>query len=70
MEKEFSFIIAKVWNKEKPVTFQNLGVYRYFEDIHTNTLVGAKEVLEYARKMSPDSEWKIYPVNLGEPLDE
>lgn len=67
--EEFSFIIAKKWNDTKPSTLSNLGVYTYFQEIHTSTLEGAKSLLSYVQSRSPEYKYKIYPVTLGDSIE-
>jgi hypothetical protein len=70
MSQEFSFIIAKVWRPLEPVTFKNLGIYTYFETIHTGTKETALGLLSEIQRKNPDNKYYVFPVNLGEALNE
>lgn len=67
--KEFSYIIAKVWNPVKPATPPNLGVYMYFQELQYGTLQEAKTLLEEIQRRNPENKYKIYPVTVGEPIE-
>jgi hypothetical protein len=69
MNKEFSFIIARKWIKKDPVTFPNLAIYQYFEQVHTGSLEFARELLAEIKSKNPGKEYKIYPVSVGEAIE-
>ena len=67
--KEINFVIARVWDAHKPVTLSNLGIYTYFNDLHTGTIGDARQLLAYVQHRNPGTKYKIYQVTLGEALE-
>lgn len=67
--EEINFVIAKKWDTNKPATLSNLGIYTYFNDLHTGTVGDARQLLAYVQHRNPDTKYKIYQVTIGEPLE-
>lgn len=65
-----NYIIAKTWNKDKPIELSNLGIYTYFETIHTDsTIEQAREMRDSIQRRNPYSEYAIYEIILGDRLE-
>lgn len=67
--EEFSFIIGRKWDDTKPVSFPNMCIYQYFEQVHTGSLEFAKGLLNEIQRKNPDFVYKIYPVTIHEAID-
>lgn len=64
-----NYIIAKTWNKDKPVELSNLGIYTYFETIHTDsTIEQAHEMRDDIQARNPENKYDIYEIILGDKL--
>lgn len=67
--QEFSFIIGRKWDDAKPVSFPNIGIYQYFEQVHTGTIEFARSLLEEIQLKNPQYVYKIYPVTIQEAVE-
>lgn len=67
--EEFSFIIGRKWDDAKPVSFPNINIYQYFEQVHTGTIEFARGLLEEIQRKNPSFVYKIYPVTIHEAID-
>lgn len=61
-EETFSFVIAKPWRPDEPMTHDNLCIYTYGSQIQKGTMAEAEAMLAYVKHPSNGGEgdWAIH----------
>lgn len=65
IEEAFSYVIAKPWRPNDPITHDNLCIYTYGSQIQRGTMADAEAMLDYVKRPSNggEGEWAIYRIS-------
>lgn len=65
IEEAFSYVIAKPWRPDEPMTHDNFCTYTYGSQILNGTMTDAEAMLDYVKRHSNggEGEWAIYRIS-------
>lgn len=72
--EEFPYVVAQLWHKDKPATWNNLRIYTYGKDVLFGSQKDAESFVEYVKRQKrydgtsydddpEENPWKIYRIS-------